>query len=460
MSATRWTAYLAIALFAAAIGAAAQCVANGPGGSKVNPNRPVEADTPAANFSPVSAVNDRLPPWICFSGGYRTRLESYSGASFLPAASDSYLLTRFRLGMLLKPAPWLRVYTELQDATAFMKTPPRVPPYQETWDLRRAYLELGDLQEGHLAVRAGRQDLSIGDGQLLGVSYWRNASRGYDGVQLVSNWPGFNATVMAASQVVLFDNGLSHHAPGNNIYAADAKLSHLVPHAVFEPFALWRLTPQLKTEEGALAKLNEKTVGIHWTGTLGGHWDYTTEVARQYGHLGGDAVRSWAAMAVGGFTFHPSRFKTRVFGAYDFAYGDQNTRDGVRGTFDQLFPNLHDHLGLADQFGRQNLKALRTGARLWLRGNWIVAAAWGDYWLANSKDGFYNSAGGIVARDTAGLSGTHIAGEVDLQTSYRFDRNLEFGVGFAHVRPGEFLIKTNHPASYNYPYLMMNYNFF
>jgi len=276
----------------------------------------------------------------------------------------------------------------------------------------------------------------------------------------VSNWPGFNATVMAASPVLLSENGLSHHAPGNNIYAADAKLTHLAPHAVFEPFALWRVSRQLKTEEGAAAKLDEKTVGAYWAGTVGSHWDYTAEIARQYGHLGGDAVRSWAAMAIGGFTFHSGRFKTRAFGAYDFASGDQNPRDGVRGTFDQLFPNLHDRLGLADQFSRQNLKALRAGGRLWLRGNWIAAAAWSDDWLASSKDGFYNSAGSIVARDTAGLSGTHIGGEVDLQTSYRFNRNLEFGVGFAHVWPGEFLVKMNHPASYNYPYLMMNYNFF
>jgi hypothetical protein len=81
----------------------AQCIVNNPGGSKVNPNRPSDADSAEARFSPLSAVNRALPHWICFTAGYRTRFEGYRGANFLPGTSDSYLLTRFRFGMYLKP---------------------------------------------------------------------------------------------------------------------------------------------------------------------------------------------------------------------------------------------------------------------------------------------------------------------------------------------------------------------
>src|SRR5579872_3823306 len=83
----------------------AQCIVNNPGGSKINPNRPADADVPEARVSPLSALNRNLPAWLCFTAGYRTRLEG----------SDTYLLTRFRLGMLLKPRSWFQVYTELQD---------------------------------------------------------------------------------------------------------------------------------------------------------------------------------------------------------------------------------------------------------------------------------------------------------------------------------------------------------
>ena len=92
--------------------------------------------------------------------------------------------------------------------------------------------------------------------------------------------------------------------------------------------------------------------------------------------------------------------------------------------------------------------------------NWILAAAWNDYWLASPTDALYNSSASVVARDVKGQSGTHIGEEYDVQTSYRYDRNLEFGAGLARVLPGRFLFRTGHPKSYDYFYLMMSYNFF
>jgi hypothetical protein len=132
----------------------------------------------------------------------------------------------------------------------------------------------------------------------------------------------------------------------------------------------------------------------------------------------------------------------------------------VRGVFDQLTPNVHDHFGLADQFAWQNLKAARTGARVWIRRNWIVAGGWSDFWLFSATDGYYNSSGTILARDPTGRSGTHIAEEFDLQTSYRYDQNLEFGAGLGRVLPGQFLFNTGHSSPYTYSFVMMSYNFF
>ncbi len=438
----------------------AQCLVPFPGGSKVNPNRPRDTETPVARFSPFATVNHRLPQWICFTAGYRARFEGYSGANFLANASDSYLLTRFRLGALIRPSAWFRVYAELQDTDAFLKNPPLIPPYQETWDLRRAYVDFGDIEAGPVALRVGRLDLNFGDGLLIGTSYWRNASRGYDAVQAVANASWIKATAFAASPVTLHENGLSHHQPGNNIYGLDAKLPTAVPGAVLEPFFFWRVAPRLSTEEGSSAKLDQETLGLRWSGLIGRAADYETEGAGQFGRLGSDTIRAWAWMGSGGYTFTAFGRKTRMFGALDFASGDREAADFRHGTFDQISPNLHDHLGLADQFARQNLKAVRFGARAWLRGNWIVAAAWNDYWLASPTDALYNSSAGVVARDLKGQSGTHIGEEYDVQTSYRYDRNLEFGAGLARIFPGQFLVRTGHPKAYDYVYLMMSYNFF
>jgi hypothetical protein len=442
-----------------ATSAAAQCIVDNPGGSKANINRPAEADVPAAKFSPLSRLNHELPSWLCFTLGYRTRLESYSAGNFVAGNSDTYLLTRFRLGMLLKPASWFHVYTELQDADAFWKNPPLAPPYQSTWDLRRAYVDLGDIERSHVAFRVGRQDLAFGHLRLLGTAYWRNASRGYDAAMAVLNFSWLRMNVFAASQVVAAANGLGHHQQGNNIHGVFSSFKKLIPNSTVEPYVFWRLTPGIKTEEGNLAKLDEKTFGLRWAGTAS-RFDYDAETTGQTGHIGGDDIRAWAWSAVAGYNFEVLQRKTRVFVKYDFASGDRNPKDGVHGTFDQLYPNIHDHHGIADQIAWQNLKSVRSGVKFSVRRNWVLASAYNGWWLASANDAFYNSSGSIVARDPRGLSGTHIGNEYDVQTSYRVDRNLELGAGLGYIRSGEFLLRTNHAPSYTYPYVMMNYNFF
>lgn len=434
----------------------AQCLVENAGGSKANSNRPGEAETPAARFSPVASLNRGLPRWLCFTTGYRARFEGFSAGNFQAGNSDSYLLTRFRLGALLRPTSWLGIYSELQDATAFWKKPPLAPPYQITWDLRRAYVDLGDPERSRLAFRVGRQDLNFGYGRLLGTSYWRNASRGYDAAMAVFNSAWLRVNAFAASPVICLANGLSHHQPGNNIHGLYGSLKKLVPHTVVEPYLFWRLSPGIKTEAGKPAKLDEKTIGARWAGDAG-KFDFDTEATGETGNIGPDTIRAWAWSAIAGYSL-PYAWKPRVFVKYDFASGDRDPNDGEHGTFDQLYPNVHDHHGIADQVAWQNLKSVRAGVRVSPRGNWMVAAAYDGFWLANPADGFYNSSGGIVARDPTGRSGSHIGDEFDAQTSYRLDRNLELGVGVGHVRSGEFLIRTGHARSYTYPFVMLNYN--
>ena len=449
----------AILAMSAVLPLAAQCIVDNPGGSKVNINRPSDAEVPAARFSPIAFVNDALPRWLCFTAGYRVRLESYSAGNFQPGNSDTYLLTRLRVGASIQPTAWSKVYAELQDATAFWKNPPLAPPYQSTWDLRRAYLDLGDIEHSPVSIRVGRQDIALGHLRLVGTSYWRNASHGYDAVMMVLNWNRLRVNAWAASPVVALDNGLSHHQQGNNFHGVYGSLKNLIPSSVLEPYTLWRLSPGFRTEAGKLGRLDEKTIGLRWAGTVS-QFDYDHEIAGETGSVGTDRIRAWGWSAIAGYTFQSARLRPRVFVKYDYACGDRNPTDGVRGTFDQLYPNIHDHHGLADQVAWQNLKSVRTGVKASLRSNWVLAGAYNDWWLASARDAFYNASGSVVARDPRGLSGTHIGREYDAQTSFRLNRHLELGGGVGYIRSGDFLIRTNHAHYYTYPYLMLYYNVF
>jgi len=427
---------------------AAQCIPDNPGGSRVSANRPADADVPAAPFSPLATAGRALPSWLCFTAGYRARLES--------TESDVYLLTRFRLGVSVIPLSWLRVYTELQDATVFWNQGSAGPPHQSTWDLRRAYVDFGDAEQKWIGLRVGRQDLSFGHGRLVGTSYWRNASRGWDAAMMILAWGRVKVHTFAASPVIASHNGISHHRQGDNLHGVYASLKDVIPASVLEPYVLWRLAPSAPAERDTPAKLDGRTVGFRWAATVS-RFDLETELARQGGAVGPDRLRAWAYSVTLGYTLPFSR-ATRLFAKHDFASGDRNPHDGVRGTFDQLFPNIHDHHGLADQVAWQNLKSLRGGVRISLRRNWILAAACNEWWLASATDAFYSASGAVVARDTTGLSGTHIGREFDLQTNYRLNRALELGAGFAHIRAGNLLLRARQARAYNYPYLMLNYS--
>jgi hypothetical protein len=51
-------------------------------------------------------------------------------------------------------------------------------------------------------------------------------------------------------------------------------------------------------------------------------------------------------------------------------------------------------------------------------------------------------------RDPKGLSETHIGEEYYLETSYRINRELEFGAGIGRIFPGAFLVSTNGNHAY------------
>src|SRR5258708_7644903 len=60
------------------------------------------------DLRPTGKLNDQLPKWLQFGLDERLRLEANN--------NDSYLLNRFRFGMLLQPASWFKVVAQVQDA--------------------------------------------------------------------------------------------------------------------------------------------------------------------------------------------------------------------------------------------------------------------------------------------------------------------------------------------------------
>jgi hypothetical protein len=252
----------------------------------------------------------------------------------------------------------------------------------------------------------------------------------------------------------LHDGDVGDHVPGNNLHGLYGTIDGALPGSKIEPYLLWRLNQRQKTETGSVGNLDFTTIGLRWAGKLPRRLDYSLEIARQQGSLGTDQIRAWAGHWVVGYAVAAAR-KPRLFAELNYASGDGNASDGKRHTFDQLFPSGHEKLGLADQVGWKNIIHQRTGVEWKPAPRWMAAAKAGGYWLADSHDALYNSAGTAVARKADGSAGRFVGSEADFTCGYSLSRQFQIGGGFAHLFTGGFLKRATPGRAYNFPYLML-----
>ena len=119
-----------------------------------------------------------------------------------------------------------------------------------------------------------------------------------------------------------------------------------------------------------------------------------------------------------GARFRRAHATYRVFGEYNYASGDETPGDGLRGTFDQLYPTAHDKYGLADQVGWKNIHHLRTGLEFRPHAKLALAGGYHSFWLASATDALYNAGGTAIARIPTGAPDRHVGQELDIQATY------------------------------------------
>ncbi len=410
------------------------------------------------DLRPTGMLNDVLPPWLKFGVEERLRWEGYSNSGFKPGNNDSYLLNRMRVGMIISPVSWLKVIAQTQDARPFFQKPPYGPPNENRWDLKLAYVQIGNPESSPVSVKVGRQELDFNN-TILANSEWRNQGRSYDAVTTYLHVDRFRAAVFAASVVSPLASGISHHQEGNNIYGVYGAIDRTIPKSAIEPFVLWRVNPSVAVEDAKVktGHEDEKAYGIRLRGREIANFDYRTEVIFERGSVGPNSISAWATTSGAGYRIPKLAWKPRLFTGYDYASGDKTSKDGVRNTFDTMYPTAHDRFGITDQFGWQNIVAGRGGVSVEPFRRWSFTAQYLDFWIASATDGIYNTSGGLIARDSTGRSGTHIGDEFDAYTWYEVNREIHVGAGVGHIFPGEFLAKVTKGAAYTYPYFAVEF---
>jgi hypothetical protein len=406
----------------------------------------------------LNRANERLPTWLRVRGEFRERVEGFDGAGFDGRGEDLYYLSRFRVNATIAPNRALAFQVQAQDARVARKTiGPTAAPFSAPIDLRMAFADVG-AATGPLSARVGRQELVYGEHRLVGHVSWLNAARTFDGAKVTFRTRAMQVDAFGASVVRIMDGAFDRSGNGNRFAGTYVTLPKVIPQATVEPFAYWKRDVRLRAESGVAGNLSIATIGTRLAGRLPARLDYGIEMALQRGSLASDSIESWA----GHWQLReslPGPSAMKITGEYNYASGDASSSDGVRGTFDQLYPTPHDKYGLADQVGWKNIHHARAGFEITPVKGWPIAANYHSWWLAEPTDGLYTAGSALLARVAGGASDRHVGQEIDVQLVKPLTPQIQVAAGYAHIFAGPFLRQATPGASYRHPYVMVTYVF-
>ena len=433
---------------------------------------------------------------VVFDVQERLRLESRSdNFDFNDAAKhitdDSFLLQRLRLGVLVKPLDWVKLYGQCQDTREWGSKRPDVPfafgsEGHDPLDLRQAWIELANPKVFPVSLKLGRQELSYGDERLIGAFDWNNFSRTFDAVKL--RWANAKKTwtvdAFVGHVVQIHDVGPAgnHDLQFNDSDWTDTLAGLYASTTAFGPqttdfYLLYRHKDDsapvytgisgMLTNRATAYDIQQKiwTLGLRMKSLPGrvGGFDYEGEAALQLGHSAGQSAAAFPGPAMldheafalhlaGGYTWKKCAWKPRLGLEYNVASGDSDPTDGKDESFLNLFPTNHKFYGYMDFFAWKNihntalsLKITPYQDRQLAFRNVTVQLDGHAFWLYTNDDAWYRANGVTRVRtlNAAALSANpFVGGEVDLTVNYTPFKWLKLQGGYSHFFAGDYVRQT------------------
>ena len=413
---------------------------------------------------------------------------------------DGWLLQRFRLGLLIKAMPWLKIYAQGQDAREFDSDRDDFPGLlgaegDDSFDLRQGYIEIGNAKTFPLTLKIGRQILSYGDERLIGAFDWNNIGRTFDAAKLRWEQPLWSLDAFTASVVVptrgqynqsdLFNgnetgrdqifSGLYFSTTAAPWQVTDLYALHLsenIGQPLVQPTALddtsfftfglrmkskpGAFAPQpsaLESEGKAIADGKAAPAPLPPKRPVG--FDYTFEGAFQTGEVRGLNLTAFAAHLDVGYTFD-TRWLPRLAVGYSYATGDSDRLDQDSETFQNLFPTNHKFYGQADFFSWQNLHDLEFNLKVAPIRSVTMRADFHAFFLATNEDVWYRANGVTAVRPLtpAARDADNYAGsEIDFLVTWAVSKNVTLEAGYSHFFAGEYLDDTGAASDADFGYV-------
>ena len=409
-------------------------------------------------------------------GQFRARVEfknnggsdgKYANEDFMKAPpggkidDNAFLFLREKLHVGYTPCAWMGFYAEGRDGSS--TSDQRHPnPGADEYDLHQANIVLGNLKQFPLVAKMGRQELMYGDERMVGVADWGNLGRSFEAAKLryenTQVWVDafVGRVVMPANHEF---NQPNEHGLLTGVYASTETLipvqetqAYFLSHNVGDestPAAnpAWIASPSKPQDT--------RTIGLRLKSLPGklGAWDYTAEVAGQFGRItgkrGGATTRldqeAFTLSLTGGYTWKHTIWSPRLSLGYDFASGDGDPNDGRSGTFEPIFPTNHRSYGYMDLTGPRNIHDPRVGVALKPAKGLAVSLDYHLFVLADTQDYFYPESGSGRGTNGYGLHpgySNFVGSELDLDATYAIKPWFVVRAGYGHFFVGDYITRS------------------
>lgn len=462
--------------------------------SQTTPASSATASKPAAQ-KPVSAglVNDWLrdesdafKQWD-IGGQFRIRYEAKENAGYIANRdfaqdldnSNDYFLFRTKVHLGWTPANWFTAFVEGRDSHAVSDE--RALTETDVFDLHQAFISLGNAKQFPLLLKVGRQELLYGDERFIGIGDWSNVGRSFDAVELRFENETFWVDAFGGRQVLPYDerfNVANDYDWFSGIYASTRKL---VPWQETQLYFLARnvgaqapnaITPGFPGTPTTARDVY--TIGTRWKSLPGklGAWDYTAEIAGQFGGVVQSGVRrdlqALAADATFGYMWAKVFGTPRLGLGYTYASGDSDSTDDKAETFEPLFGTNHKFYGVMDLWGLRNIQSGRVVGSIKPLKQLTLSTECHLIWLADTQDLFYPESGSGRSGNGYGRNpyDSFVGTELDVLASYAATSYADFQVGYGHFFVGDYIKQSVNSVPANggttdadWIYMQVRFNF-
>lgn len=395
---------------------------------------------------------------------------------------DAWLINRFRLGVAVKPSPWLKLYAQGQDLREWFSdrgTVPGVRGYDggDNFDLRQGYVEIGNFRAFPLGITVGRQPLSYGENRILADNKWTNTGRTFDAVKLRFQTEKVWVDAFAARVVQIEKEIFDPNDSADNFYGLYASTDLLS----FQTTDLYFLYRDKEDNQPDLAPTNTidprgnwngpaqrvNAIGTRWKSAKGLHgWDYNVEAVYEFGRTWtGDRttadteLHAFASHVSGGYTFKDVTWTPRLGAGYNYASGDHDPTDGKNQSFQTLYPSNHAKFGDMDEFAWRNIHNLRAQLTVHPTKTVDIELTYNANWLADTSDYWYRGGSALRTTTPTGqnvrtVGADSFAGqELDFVVRWKATSWLNLDTGYAHFFAGPYLSDTGASDDADFGYV-------